>query len=32
MVRGGLPAFEPGHFLRPALDGRIRFPFAGLVS
>ena len=32
MVRGGLPAFEPGHLLRPALDGRIRYPFAGLVS
>ncbi len=32
MVRGGLPAFEPGHFLRPALDGRVRYPFAGLVS
>ena len=32
MVRGGLPDFEPGHFLRPALDGRIRYPFAGLVS
>ena len=32
MLRGGLPAFEPGHFLRPALDGRTRYPFAGLVS
>ncbi len=32
MVRGGLPAFAPGHFLRPALDGRARYPFAGLVS
>jgi Cyclic nucleotide-binding domain len=32
MMRGGLPAFEPGHFLRPALDGRVRYPFAGLVS
>jgi hypothetical protein len=32
MVRGGLPAFDPGHFLRPALDGRARYPFAGLVS
>jgi Cyclic nucleotide-binding domain len=32
MVRGGLPAFEPGHFLRPALDGRARYPFAVLVS
>lgn len=32
MVRGGLPAFEPGHFLSPALDGRARYPFAVLVS
>ena len=32
MVRGGLPAFDPGHFLGPALDGRVRYPFAGLVS
>jgi hypothetical protein len=32
VVRGGLPAFAPGHFLRPALDGRARYPFAGLVS
>jgi hypothetical protein len=32
MVRGGLPAFEPGHFLAPALHGRTRYPFAGLVS
>jgi len=32
MVRGGLPAFESGHFLRPALDGRARYPFAVLVS
>ena len=32
MVRGGLPAFERGHFLDPALAGRTRYPFAGLVS
>jgi hypothetical protein len=32
MVRGGLPAFEAGHFLAPALDGRARYPFAVLVS
>lgn len=32
MIRGGLPAFEPGHFLRPALEGRARYPFAVLVS
>ena len=32
MVRGGLPAFKSDHFLRPALDGRARYPFAVLVS
>ncbi len=32
MLRGGLPAFPAGHYLRPALDGRARYPFAALVS
>jgi hypothetical protein len=32
MLRGGLPAFEDGHFLAQALAGRARYPFAGWVS
>ena len=32
MLRGGLPAFPADHYLRPALDGRARYPFAVLVS
>jgi hypothetical protein len=32
VLRGGLPAFDAGHFLSPALDRRARYPFAGLVS
>jgi CRP-like cAMP-binding protein len=32
MLRGGLPAFASEHLLRPALDGRARYPFAVLVS
>jgi Cyclic nucleotide-binding domain len=32
MLRGGLPAFPADHYLRPALDGRARHPFAVLVS
>jgi Cyclic nucleotide-binding domain len=32
MLRGGLPAFDAGHFLAPALDRRARYPFAGWVT
>lgn len=32
MLRGGLPAFESDHLLRPALDTRARYPFAVLIS
>ena len=32
MLGGGLPAFPTDHYLRPALDGRARYPFAVLVS
>jgi Cyclic nucleotide-binding domain len=32
MLRGGLPAFPADHYLRPALAGRARYPFAVLVS